>query len=208
VAPAAVCVLQGNYFGALECMERGLVLRKNFFGADAVEVRVRTDAWQCLRNHHQFMNYHLNIVLVISPARVRSSTGVASLLHHRRDVQPAGDELPATRFGCCRQSLHCFATAVDPQNGSHGIVCIVCAEKFPMVLELLKKARVLTERDDRGRAVTFNNFACYYRRQGKLHSALQFLEKALAIEARLPGAETSIADTHLNLCAVLSHLGR
>jgi hypothetical protein len=29
---------QGNYIGALECMERGLVLRKNFFGAEAAEV--------------------------------------------------------------------------------------------------------------------------------------------------------------------------
>ena len=25
---------QGNYLGALECMERGLVLRQHFFGAD------------------------------------------------------------------------------------------------------------------------------------------------------------------------------
>ena len=34
------------------------------------------------------------------------------------------------------------------------------------VLELLKKAEILTERDLAGRAVTFNNLACYYRRQG------------------------------------------
>ena len=29
---------QGNYLEALECMERGLVLRQHFFGADSDEV--------------------------------------------------------------------------------------------------------------------------------------------------------------------------
>ena len=33
-----------------------------------------------------------------------------------------------------------------------------------MVLELLKKADILTERDEPGKAVTYNNLACYYRR--------------------------------------------
>ena len=37
-------------------------------------------------------------------------------------------------------------------------------EDFVMVLELLKKAEILTERDEAGRAVTYNNLACYYRR--------------------------------------------
>jgi tetratricopeptide (TPR) repeat protein len=58
-------------------------------------------------------------------------------------------------------------------------------EDFAMVLELLKKAEILTERDDPGKAVTLNNLACYYRRQGKLHAALQYLHRALKIEARL-----------------------
>ena len=53
-----------------------------------------------------------------------------------------------------------------------------------MVLELLKKAEILTERDAAGRAVTFNNLACYYRRQGKLHAALQYLQK---VRRRRPG---------------------
>jgi tetratricopeptide (TPR) repeat protein len=75
------------------------------------------------------------------------------------------------------------------------------------VLELLKKAEILTERDMRGRAITFNNLACYYRRQGKLHAALQYLQKALKIEARLENVENA-SDTYLNSCAVLSQLGR
>jgi len=80
-------------------------------------------------------------------------------------------------------------------------------EDFAMVLELLKKAEILTERDPAGRAVTFNNLACYYRRQGKLHSALQYLQNALKIEAKLARVDNP-ADTYLNTCAVLSQLGR
>eukprot|EP00752_Nemacystus_decipiens_P011214 g9965.t1 len=81
-------------------------------------------------------------------------------------------------------------------------------EDFGMVLELLKKAEILTERDDAGRAVTYNNLACYYRRRGKLHSALQYLHKALKIEAKMGSRVEHPADTHLNTCAVLSQIGR
>ena len=54
-----------------------------------------------------------------------------------------------------------------------------------MVLELLKKAEILTERDPAGRATTFNNLACYYRRQGKLHASLQYLQKVRSIPPSL-----------------------
>ena len=44
---------------------------------------------------------------------------------------------------------------------------------------------------------------------GKLRIALKYLEKALAIEFKLSTEQqSSIADTHLNVCAVLSQLGR
>lgn len=80
-------------------------------------------------------------------------------------------------------------------------------EEFNMVLELLKKAEILTEKDPPGRAATYNNLACYYRRQGKLHPALNYLQKALKIESKLSNVHNS-ADTHINACAVLSQLGR
>lgn len=80
-------------------------------------------------------------------------------------------------------------------------------EDYSMTLELLKKAEILTERDLSAKAVTYNNFACYYRKQGKLHSALTYLEKALKIENSNECASYP-ADTHLNLCPVLSQLGR
>eukprot|EP00957_Ditylum_brightwellii_P186347 14188167-Ditylum_brightwellii.AAC.1 len=82
-------------------------------------------------------------------------------------------------------------------------------EDFQLALELLKKAEILTEKDAAGRAVTCNNLACFYRRQGRLRSALQYLQRALRIESRLRSNNmTNAADTHLNACAVLSQLGR
>jgi tetratricopeptide (TPR) repeat protein len=124
---------------ALECMERGLVLRQHFFGADSDEV------WRACKTVGEMCN------------------------------------LLAMTY--------------------------LQQEDFGMALELLKKAEILTERDPAGRAVTYNNMACYYRRMGKLHVALTNLTKALKIESRLQKVDNR-ADTHLNMCAVLSQLGR
>lgn len=130
---------QGNYLEALECMERGLVLRQHFFGADSEEV------WKACKTVGEMCN------------------------------------LLAMTY--------------------------LQQEDFNMVLELLKKAEILTEKDQSGKAATYNNLACYYRRQGKLHAALQYLQKALKIESKLTNVQNP-ADTHINACAVLSQLGR
>ncbi|KAH9187783.1 hypothetical protein AeNC1_010242 [Aphanomyces euteiches] len=81
------------------------------------------------------------------------------------------------------------------------------AEKYTITLELLKKAEILTEHHPQERATTLNNMACYYRRVGKLHGALSCLKRALAIEIKLNKLHTT-ADTHLNLCAVYSTMGK
>ncbi len=104
-------IVKGNYLEALECMERGLVLRQHFFGAESDEV------WSACKTVGEMCN------------------------------------LLAMTY--------------------------LQQEDFNMVLELLKKAEILTEKDPPGRAATFNNLACYYRRQGKLHSALQYLQKVI-----------------------------
>ncbi|OQS00171.1 hypothetical protein THRCLA_06178 [Thraustotheca clavata] len=131
--------LEAKYSEALECMEKGLVLRQHFFGSDSDEViqACRTVGEMC------------NLLAM---------------------------------------------TYLQQEN-------------FGIVLELLKKAEILTERHPAARAVTLNNFACYYRRQGNLHKALTNLTQALAIEAKLDDVPNR-ADTHLNMCAVLSQLGR
>lgn len=93
-----------------------------------------------------------------------------------------------------------------------------CLQKddYMKAYELLKKAELLTEprgylTDDKARlklrAVTFNNLGCFYKRRGKLHAALQYLDKALKIELASDEVDNP-AGTHLNLCATLSQLGR
>ena len=87
-------------------------------------------------------------------------------------------------------------------------------ENFNVALELLRKAEVLTEEGDKYRAVTYNNFACIFRRTKKLRSALSYLEKALEIEYNyLHFSAESVddclqvlnpTDIHLNICAILS----
>lgn len=85
-------------------------------------------------------------------------------------------------------------------------------------MELLRKAETLTEEGDKYRAVTYNNFACIFRRTKKLRSALSYLEKALEIEYNyLHYSEDSVddclqvlnpTDIHLNICAILSQMGK
>jgi len=85
-------------------------------------------------------------------------------------------------------------------------------------LELLHKAVSLTEEGDRYRAVTYNNFACIFRRTKKLRSALSYLEKALEIEYNyLHFSENAVedclqisnpCDIHLNICAILSQMNK
>jgi len=90
------------------------------------------------------------------------------------------------------------------------------ADNHMLAYELLKKAEILTSPSGyisdkkmrmKLRAVTFNNFGCFYKRRGKLHAALQYLAKALKIELTSEEVDNP-AGTHLNLCATLSQLGR
>ena len=92
----------------------------------------------------------------------------------------------------------------------------IAADDLVTAYEMIKKADILTDagglvRDDQARlrlrAVTFNNYGCFYKRRGKLHSALAALDKALRIELTQRQVDNPAA-THLNMCAVLSLLGR
>jgi tetratricopeptide (TPR) repeat protein len=78
-------------------------------------------------------------------------------------------------------------------------------EDYAQVDRLLRRAEALTQKDPAGRAVTYNNWACYMRQVGKLHSALANLRRALALEQRCARVAAP-ADTHINLCTVLSQL--
>ena len=80
-------------------------------------------------------------------------------------------------------------------------------DKFDLSLIFLQKADALAIRYAKHLAITLNNKACYYRKTGKLRTALQCLQEALNLEWK-SRKEDSLADTYLNLCAVLSQLGR
>ena len=113
------------------------------------------------------------------------------------------------------------------------IICNVLAmahlhtEDFKMCQELLKKAEIYTESGNpRIRAITFNNYACLYRRTKKLRGALNYLEKALELEYMcLNDAEddpeqmsnlsvekslviSNPCEIHLNICAILSEMDK
>lgn len=64
---------------------------------------------------------------------------------------------------------------------------------------------MLAENNDRGKAMTHNNLACYHKKIGKPILALIHLEDALDIEQHQEDSESK-AETHLNTCAVLSAL--
>ncbi|KAH7470591.1 uncharacterized protein KRP23_9885 [Phytophthora ramorum] len=81
-------------------------------------------------------------------------------------------------------------------------------DNYAVTIDLLKKAEVLTQRHHPiERATTLNNLACYYRRLGKLHAAMTSLKRALELEKRLENVRNA-ADTQLNMCAILSQLGK
>ena len=79
----------------------------------------------------------------------------------------------------------------------------------------MKKAEIYSENNDRLRAVTYNNYACLFRKTNQLRNALSYLEMGLELEYRLINQATHVtvsdslivsnpAEIHLNICAILS----
>ena len=50
-------------------------------------------------------------------------------------------------------------------------------QKFDMALDFLKKAELASHNSLQFKSTTFNNLACYYRRTGKLQTAMSYLIK-------------------------------
>lgn len=55
-------------------------------------------------------------------------------------------------------------------------------DKFDLTLIFLQKADTLSCGHPKYLAITLNNKACYYRKTGKLRTALQCLQDALTLE--------------------------
>jgi tetratricopeptide (TPR) repeat protein len=74
-------------------------------------------------------------------------------------------------------------------------------EDSHLALDLLKRAEILAKNDNHAQAITFNNLSCYYRKANQPSKALGYLKTALVLEQDIP-------NTHLNLCAVYSQIGK
>eukprot|EP00941_MAST-03F_sp_MAST-3F-sp1_P002773 g2773.t1 len=122
----------------------------------------------------------------------------ASLVLRRRTFGADSDEV----IDCCK---------------SLGEMCNLMAmsylqsNDFSNAHVLLRKAEILSKYDLVQRANTYNNFGCFFRQRGQLLQAVGYLEKATKIESELQldgNPVEKAADTHLNVCACLSQLGR
>jgi tetratricopeptide (TPR) repeat protein len=71
------------------------------------------------------------------------------------------------------------------------------------------------------RAITYNNYACLFRKTGKLRNALSYLEQALDLEYTCLNSSDSLhvsvdeslkisnpCEIHLNICAILSQMNK
>lgn len=69
---------------------------------------------------------------------------------------------------------------------------------FEACQEFLRRGEQVSG-SDQTRALTLNNWACFYKAVGKYRNALKCLNQALFIENRLRNFD-NMADIHLNLC--------
>ena len=113
---------------------------------------------------------------------------------------------------------------LEPFYNEITIVCNVLSmahlqrEDFRLCQDLLKKAELFADGNPRMKAITYNNFACLFRKTNKLRNALNYLEMALALEYQcLNDSEEDVSEClrisnpceiHLNICAILSQLGK
>jgi len=82
------------------------------------------------------------------------------------------------------------------------------ASNFSVALEFLKQAQKLVQNDFHGRKVTYQNFAALYQKKGEPRIALRYLKQLLAIQTECCDDADKRANSHLNICASLSQLGK
>ena len=76
-------------------------------------------------------------------------------------------------------------------------------QNFEACQEFLKRAESVAIKGYY-RALTLNNWACFYRSMGKLRNSLRCLGEALEIETNLRNYD-NMANNHLNLCVSICY---
>ncbi|OMJ72062.1 hypothetical protein SteCoe_29568 [Stentor coeruleus] len=83
---------------------------------------------------------------------------------------------------------------------------------FPTAHKDLSKAKFLlknlenTQKILKLKAITYNNFGCFYKKQGRLQKALTYLMQALNYESKLSDDMTNISGTYLNISIIYSEI--
>ena len=77
---------------------------------------------------------------------------------------------------------------------------LLSEDKIQESLEFLKRAEILSSHSTRHKAICFNSIATFYRKQGKILTALKYIERSISVHP------TGFA--YLNLCAVLNVQGK
>ena len=83
---------------------------------------------------------------------------------------------------------------------------------------MLKRAELFAENNNRIKAITYNNYACLFRKTNKLRNALNYIEQALDLEYTcLNNTDEKVEESlkisnpceiHLNICAILSQMDK
>ena len=75
-------------------------------------------------------------------------------------------------------------------------------------LVYLKQALKLLQNDDVGKHETYLNFAAIYLKKGKAKVSLHYLRQVLGVQSQSCISDEKRAKVHLNICAILSQLGK
>ena len=98
--------------------------------------------------------------------------------------------------------LRCNKQAMESLNKNKHSEAITLLQKASQILTNLTPTYTVIK----FKAITLNNLGCLYKRINDNNKALQYLTQALDYEAKLPEEFANMAGTHLNICAIKSHL--
>jgi tetratricopeptide (TPR) repeat protein len=130
-------------------------------------------------------------------AGVQDST-IASLYRHYLETRGPGRSNTAVREACGQVVNACTAAATKHLQD----------ENFGVVWQLLSFAQVCSAEYQQLWSGIYNCKACFCQQQGKHLRALRYLRRATELNATWKLGAEQRANTHLNMCAVLSRLQR
>lgn len=97
--------------------------------------------------------------------------------------------------------IHDQSIALELSSKLNEIALVLIGEeKVQESLEFLRKAETFSYQSSKHKAQTYNSIATFYRKQGKILTALKYIERSISLYPH--------GTAYLNLCAVLSIQGK